>query len=151
MVTYHLKIFLMIHQYSTQSDFINFFIKQTIENQQTCKGICYIVLSCSFACYRCLVSGVSYTSRQNPRDFYNMEEWLLWMERWENSISCWLILGKYADEVYCLDTAICRTLQSLLSAMEVCKSPRDTAWFKTTALIVSPKGWHEMCAIVSHK
>lgn len=73
------------------------------------------------------------------------------MERWENSISCWLILGKYADEVYCLDTAICRTLQSLLSAMEVCKSPRDTAWFKTTALIVSPKGWHEMCAIVSHK
>lgn len=86
------------------------------------------------------------------------------MERWENSISCWLILGKYADEVYCLDTAICRTLQSLLSAMEVYKSPRDTAWFKTTALIdtakvitstvfttVSPKGWHEMCAIIFHK
>lgn len=89
------------------------------------------------------------------RLFYNMAEWLLGVERWENSISCWLILGKYADEVGCLDTAICRTLQPLSSAVEVYKSPRDTAWFMTTALIdttkvitstvfttVSPKAWH---------
>ena len=115
------KNIFITHHSSIHSNACSFF-EQIIENQQTCKGICYIVFSYSFS-YYCLVPERSYTSRQNPRDYFVTRR-KGYCDR--GGFTGRLILGNSVDKADRADADVCRTLQSLSSTLKADDSAQYT-------------------------